>query len=70
MPHKIYQCCDSNNCTCGSWDKQYGTSQYIEPDLARYSLNELKNEVKNREDKEKANKIKALKKEIERLEKD
>lgn len=26
MPHKLYMCCDSNNCTCGRSEKLYGNN--------------------------------------------
>lgn len=29
MPHKLYQCCDSNNCSCGRADKLYGNNDTI-----------------------------------------
>ncbi len=78
MPHKIYQCCDANTCTCGNWEKVFSSNYdraeenktYLEKQqlLKQFSLEELKVEINNRKYEVKAKKIKKLKEELKKLE--
>jgi hypothetical protein len=61
MPHKLYDCCDSNTCTCGRGDRHGITRDLSEERrkrelrleiLASFSIEELENELKTKKGSE------------------
>ena len=41
MPHKIYMCCDSNNCSCGRGEKLYGNNRPSLPSVEELAIGDL-----------------------------
>lgn len=72
MPHKIYMCCDSNNCTCGRGDKLYGRDRtesipVEETKLKDLTLEQIEYYVKTQKTKKTQERIGELEAEIARL---
>jgi hypothetical protein len=55
MPHKLYSCCDSNNCRCGEFDHIADSEEYIptkNKKVSEATLTELKIYVRELENEE------------------